>query len=86
MDTLLILLGILGFGAVMVAVHVFVDGSRSYEFDSAGVPDKEAWAEFTERSPVDRRRGDPVEFPLAVSGVLIQQDRRIVPVRRLAVA
>jgi hypothetical protein len=89
MDTLLILLGILGFGAIIVSVHVISSASGAY--DMAEVPVPEASFErspqhFVERHRHDRRVGRAVVFPLTIGGMFIHEDRRVLPDRRTVAA
>jgi hypothetical protein len=85
MDAVLIILGVLGFGAIVVSAYVFTVAARNYVSDedrpyANGRPERV----LVERSPVDRRSGRPVTFPLTVNGILITQDRRKLPDRRAA--
>ncbi len=90
MNTVLIILGILGLGAIVIAAYVFTVAARTYvsaeetarREEANGTPRKQ----FIERSPVDRRSGKPVEFPLTVNGVVIPKDRRHLPDRRKTAA
>lgn len=90
MDTILLILGVLGFGAVVIAAYVFTVAARSYVSDngSAGKTTSEPSANKTlvERSPLDRRQVVQLEFPITVDGILISHDRRTLPDRRLAAA
>ncbi|NND69806.1 MAG: hypothetical protein HKN19_19610 [Halioglobus sp.] len=83
MDAVLIILGILGVGAIVVSAYVFTVAARNYVSEDhkryGRGPDP---AHFVERSPVDRRSGRPVTFPLTVNGILIAHDRRVLPDRR----
>jgi len=84
MDNLLILLGVLGFGAIIISIHVFADASRAYEhgFDGRGGSNG-----FRERAPGDRRSGKLVVFPLTLANNnLIHEDRRTLTDRRVASA
>ena len=57
MDAVLIILGIMGVGAIVVSAYVFTVAARNYVSD-----DHKRYrhgpnpADFVERSPVDRRR------------------------------
>ncbi|GAB5450576.1 MAG: hypothetical protein Hals2KO_09040 [Halioglobus sp.] len=88
MDVVLITLGVLGMGAVLVSAWVFMVAARNYvteepeDFRSA--PRRSADIKLVERSATDRRRGQPVTFPLMVNGILIEKDRRTLPDRRKA--
>lgn len=89
MDAVLIILGILGFGAIVISAYVFTVAARNYVSDDhrryspAGL---RAAPEFVARNPVDRRSGRPVTFPLTVNGILITQERRVTPDRRAMAA
>lgn len=89
MNIVLIILGVLGLGAIVIAAYVFTVAARNYvsaeelarrEESNNGSGGKQLVA----RSPVDRRSGTPVTFPLTVNGVVIPQDRRHQPDRRRA--
>jgi hypothetical protein len=88
MDVVLIVLGILGFGAIMIAAYVFTVAARTYVSDDTRAPDGESTPSrregFLARDPWDRRRGIPTEFPLTVNSVVITRDRRELPDRRAA--
>jgi len=87
MDNLLILLGVLGFGAVIISIHVFAQASRTYQLDRTRVADDgELDAGYKERRPGDRRSGELIVFPLIVGGTLIHEDRRTLPDRRMVAA
>ena len=83
MDAILIILGVMGFGAIIVSAYVFTVAARNYVTDDerrygrGRTPDT-----MIERNPVDRRSGRPVTFPLTVNGILITRDRRVLPDRR----
>ena len=88
MDTVLIILGILGLGAVVIAAYVFTVSARSYVSESAHHENKRGLSPSNmpmrvERSDNDRRRvQNTPTFPMTVNGVLIEKDRRRVPERR----
>jgi len=83
MDAVLIILGIMGLGAIVVSAYVFTVAARNYVSEDHNRygrgPNP---AHFVERNPVDRRSGRPVTFPLTVNGILIVHDRRVSPDRR----
>lgn len=88
MDIVLIILGILGLGAIVIAAYVFTVAARNYVSSDnyhqrarPASPDNSD--NFVERSPRDRRRGAPVSFPITVNSVTITRDRRTLPDRRL---
>jgi hypothetical protein len=86
MDVILIILGVMGFGAIIISTYVFMVAARNYVSDDQrpfrGNPRESGQHAMVERSPTDRRKGNPVTFPLAVNGILIAQDRRVLPDRR----
>jgi len=88
MNTVLIILGILGLGAIVIAAYVFTVAARTYVSAEESARREEANGKLrgprVERSPTDRRSGKPVEFPLTVNGVVIPKDRRHLPDRRQA--
>ena len=88
MDVLLIVLGILGFGAIVIAAYVFTVAARNYVSHDNHAPHGDSTAAhrdgFVVRDPRDRRRGVPAEFPLTVNSVVIAHDRRALPDRRAA--
>lgn len=90
MDVVLIILGILGFGAIVISAYVFTVAARNYVSDEAehgsDQPQSPARDGFVMRTGRDRRRGVTVQFPLTVNNVVITQDRRQIPERRSAAA
>ncbi len=88
MDTVLLVLGILGFGAVIIAAYVFTVAARNYVSDSDRAEKSGAASSrnkvLTERSLRERRQLVQLEFPVTVNGILIPNDRRVLPDRRLA--
>jgi hypothetical protein len=87
MDVILIILGLSGLGAVVVSTYVFTVAARTYVSDDheqlrRSSADKQP-REQVERKPGDRRSGRPVAFPLTVNSILIANDRRILPDRRM---
>ena len=78
MDTLIILLGVFGFGAIIIAVHAFVADAGSL------VSEVPAGDDFGERKGHDRRGGTQVMFPLMINDTLVREDRRALPDRRRA--
>ncbi len=88
MDVVLIVLGVLGFGAIVIAVYVFTVAARNYvsaeDHKQRPASAPPAGKRLVMRNPQDRRSGKPVEFPLTVNGILIPQERRHSPERRLA--
>ena len=88
MEIVLIVLGILGFGAIVIAAYVFTVAARNYVSDDTHVPHSEHTPQrrqgFITRDPKDRRRDASAEFPLTVNSVVISRDRRRLPDRRAA--
>ena len=89
MDVILIVLGVLGFGAIVIAAYVFTVAARNYvstednhrrQARSGAYQTRPA----VPRSPNDRRSGRTVQFPLSVNGEVIPQERRHLPDRRKA--
>jgi len=89
MDLVLIILGILGFGAIVISAYVFTVAARNYVSDEADLgsePQSPARDGFVMRTGRDRRRGVAVQFPLTVNNVVLTRDRRQIPERRSAAA
>ncbi len=90
MDVVLIILGILGFGAIVISAYVFTVAARNYVSDETdlgtGEPEDPARDGFVSRSGRDRRRRVAVQFPIAVNSVVITRERRQIPERRSAAA
>ena len=88
MEVVLIVLGILGFGAIVIAAYVFTVAARNYVSNDNTIPlgDRTAARRegFVVRDPRDRRRGVPADFPITVNSVVISGDRRKSPNRRAA--
>ena len=89
MDTMLAILGIFGLGAICVSAYIFTVAARNYVSweDQSPTETSPGGGErlYTSRRQRDRRKGEPVEFPLTVNGVLIPRDRRRQPERRSSV-
>jgi hypothetical protein len=90
MDVVLIILGVLGFGAIVIAAYVFTVAARNYVSDETddetGEPRALDTKGFVVRNGTDRRRGVAVQFPITVNSVVITHDRRRQPERRSAAA
>ena len=87
MDVILIILGVLGFGAILISAYVFTVAARNYVSENDAYEKSHAEASrrlYIKRNPVDRRSHRPVQFPLTVNGMVIPQDRRQLPDRRQA--
>jgi hypothetical protein len=87
MDVVLVILGLLGLGAVVISTYVFTVAARTYVSDdhlhrrrnsNSNQPRDRA-----ARSSIDRRSSRPVTFPLTVNSILIANDRRTLPNRRM---
>jgi hypothetical protein len=87
MDVILIILGVLGLGAIVISTYVFTVAARSYVSEDSR---RYGWADeitphtCVPRNPIDRRSDRPVTFPLTVNGILITHDRRSGADRRVA--
>lgn len=90
MDAVLIILGVIGVGAIVIAAYVFTVAARHYVSDDEYGVRNHSHPPFGKvlinRNPGDRRSGQPVTFPFITSDVLIRHDRRRLPDRRLNVA
>ena len=90
MDVLLIIMGTMGFMAILVSTYVFIMAARNYVSDDQTPFLNKSQAINrrlrVERNPADRRNGRQVTFPLTVNGILIPNDRRFMSDRRLAAA
>lgn len=87
MDVVLVIVGLLGLGAVVISIYVFTVAARTYVSDdhlhrrrnsNGNQPHYRAV-----RSSSDRRSNRPVTFPLTVNSILIANDRRTLPDRRM---
>ncbi|MCX2981265.1 hypothetical protein EYC98_10360 [Halieaceae bacterium IMCC14734] len=89
MQTVLITLGVLGFGAVVISAYVFTVAARNYVSDKRDLADVGDTVHVGEklyvvRSSADRRKTEAKVFPLElVSGEVIHLDRRRDTDRRL---
>ena len=90
MDVLLIIMGTMGFIAILVSTYVFIVAARNYVSDDQMPFLNKSQAinrrSRVERNPADRRNGRHVTFPLTVNGILIPNDRRYLSDRRLVAA
>lgn len=92
MNTVLLILGILGIGAILIAAYVFTVAARNYVSDansSLELKDEEEEDRlYVVRSSQDRRQfTGKADFPLTLpTGEVIQFDRRTVGDRRAASA
>jgi len=87
MDVILATLGIMGIGAIAISTYVFLVAARNYVSDDnrpyrANSSEPASPHQLVARKPTDRRGGRSVTFPLAVNGILIAIDRRILADRR----
>jgi hypothetical protein len=86
MNTVLIILGILGGGAVLIATYVFIVAARAYVSEGSALTCSTRAQEYLDRGASDRRSGEGIDFPLVVNGIVIPKDRRKRPDRRLALS
>ena len=88
MEVVLIILGVLGLGAIVISTYVFTVAARSYVSEDTwrhgSGHGEAARPKLVARNPVNRRSARPVTFPLTVNGILITHDRRLLPDRRKA--
>jgi hypothetical protein len=91
MNTVLIILAILGVGAILISAYVFAIAARRYvseaEDEAAHMEPAPPQTERLRvvRSGADRRQSsEPASFPLIVDGIVVQQERRHIPDRRAA--
>ena len=90
MDIVLIILGVLGVGAIAISAYVFTVAARNYvseDHKKRRLTPKSSLARsrmLIPRGEKDRRSGKPVTFPLIVNGALIAKERRHQPDRRRA--
>ena len=88
MNTVLLILGILGIGAILIAAYVFTVAARNYVSDgqsATGANDEESANRlYVVRSNQDRRmHTGHLEFPLTLpSGEVVEFDRRHMRDRR----
>jgi len=90
MQTVLIILGVLGFGAVVISAYVFTVAARNYVSEKQG-DDEPAGRHhkgeklYVVRNSTERRLRETAVFPLELSsGEVIHLDRRRQPERRAA--
>lgn len=89
MQTVLITLGLLGFGAVVISAYVFTVAARNYvsdkrDLDEGAILVNAGEKLYVVRSSADRRQRDVVAFPLELTGgEVIHLDRRRHADRRL---
>ena len=89
MDAVLTTLGIMGLAAVGISTYVFLVAARNYVSEenrpSQASSSEPAPRQLVARKPADRRGGRSVTFPLAVNGILIASDRRVLIDRRIMI-
>jgi hypothetical protein len=80
MDIVLIILGVLGMGAIVIAAYVFTVAARNYVSNDINAPYPapvtSSADSYVMREPKDRRRGLPARFPLSLNDAIITHDRR----------
>jgi len=88
MDVVLIILGVLGLGAIVISTYVFTVAARRYVSEDrrhyGGRTGEATPHTLVPRNLIDRRGARPVTFPLTVNGILITNDRRSQVDRRMA--
>lgn len=88
MDTVLLIIGVLGFGAVVIAAYVFMIAARNYVTETGlaepANPLTSAATAFIQRSPRNRRQLVQFDFPMTLNGLLVPAERRVLGDRRLA--
>jgi hypothetical protein len=82
MDTVLIVIGVLGLGAVVIAAYVFTVTTRDYVSENIDYKDTLLATRYIARTPHERRSVKQVEFPITVNGIFVQVDRRFAMDRR----
>ena len=87
MDTVLIVLGVLGFGAIAISAYVFTVAARNYVNEGAKQTRPSSHRnlsenDFIKRSDINRRRDNVEQFPFALDGAVITSDRRSLTDRR----
>lgn len=84
MNTVLVVLAVLGIGAIVISAYVFAATARRYvsEEDKSpvtvdtGTSDQETRL-YVVRSDVDRRaNAETARFPMMINGVVVEQERR----------
>ena len=81
MEIVLITLGMIGFGAIVIAAYVFTVAARNYvstdeDFYTNGTAVR-SHENFVPRESVDRRRNTvQPQFPMIINSVVIPRDRR----------
>lgn len=87
MNTILLILGVLALGAVAISAYVFTVAARNYVSDDKHSDESASRStlanDYTSRAQADRRKLKVESFPITVSGLFIQEERRIIPDRRL---
>ena len=90
MNTVLLVLGALGFGAVVISAYVFTVAARKYVSDDAddakgeeSISPDSLSPKYILREQKDRRQVPATSFPITVNGITIASDRRKLPDRRL---
>ena len=87
MDFVLLILAILGFSCLVVAAYVISSaGRRAHRAPRSQSGSLNGPGVHKERRETNRRSGEPVQFPLTLDGIVIPEDRRKTPDRRLKAA
>jgi len=87
MNAVLLILGVLGFGAVVISAYVFTVAARNYVSDDDNTEESLSHTshsnQYIPRAQSDRRQISVTSFPITVNGMTIDSDRRKLPDRRL---
>lgn len=87
MNTVLLILGVLGLGAVIISAYVFTVAARNYVSDDVQGDENTSptslSSKYILRGQSDRRQLSMVSFPITVNGITIDEDRRKLSDRRL---
>ncbi|MEH6567736.1 MAG: hypothetical protein V7709_01585 [Halioglobus sp.] len=87
MNTVLVILAVLGLGAMLIAAYVFTVSARkniTESYSDRNNATEPGAKPHIRRSEFDRRQRSSGSFPITVNGMTIETDRRLDPDRRLA--
>ncbi|MFT4825452.1 MAG: hypothetical protein ACJAUG_003717 [Halioglobus sp.] len=87
MNTVLLILGVLGLGAVIISAYVFTVAARNYVSEDVEGDDNisptSPSSKYILRGQSDRRQILVDSFPIALNGLMVEEDRRKLSDRRL---
>ncbi len=88
MDTVLLVIGFLGLGALIIAAYVFIRATSKYASHRGqlGAENSATTDFYIERSHNDRRLLIQLDFPMTVGELLLPGERRTLTERRMATA